>query len=201
MSTLNKPVLVLNKGWTPIHVVSVTAAISDIMVGSKCALDHESYIVYDSDGWFELPVQEGHSFIQLTRGKRIRVPEVVVCAEYNKIPKFTVKLNRRNVYLRDNFTCQYTGEKLTYDELNLDHVVPSSRGGRSTWDNLVACSIRINTLKGNKTPEEAGLKLIKPPRKPKWTPLYSSAINTKRSLDSWKKFLPNSGETAATNAS
>lgn len=196
MSELNKPVLVLNKSWTPIHVARVHEMVCDIVIGTKSVLDPENYILHDWEGWIDLPVLDGHRYIQATRGKKVRTPEIVVCAAYNKIPKFKVKLNMKNLWLRDGGRCQYTGEKVPLKHATKDHVLPASRGGRSTWENMVICSKEVNTTKGDRTPDEAGLKLLKKPREPKWTPLYSSICNG-RLPDSCKVFLPDLKDTEA----
>lgn len=97
--------------------------------------------------------------------RKIELPSVVAHTQYVK-PSETPPLTRFNIFLRDDFTCQYSGVKLPESQLTLDHVMPASRGGRSSWDNLVACSTQINTMKANRTPKEAGLKLLRAPYQP-----------------------------------
>ena len=94
----------------------------------------------------------------------INVPSVIRLLEYRRIPHQTRALSRKNILLRDRNTCQYCGKILAAGELTLDHVVPRSRGGSSTWENLVACCHYCNNRKGNRTPEEAGMKLLRQPR-------------------------------------
>ena len=89
--------------------------------------------------------------------------------------------------MRDNYTCQYTGKKLSSDSATVDHVVPQSRGGRNEWENVVVCSEDVNTKKADKMLDESGLKLLKNPVQPKWSPLFS--ISDKKKMESWKKFL------------
>lgn len=98
-----------------------------------------------------------------------------------------VKFTRHNVFERDGYFCQYCGEKYDTAYLNLDHVIPKERGGKTTWENVVCSCIRCNSKKGNRTPQEAGMKLLKKPKKPKWRPLF---ISGKFPIDeSWERFL------------
>lgn len=82
-----------------------------------------------------------------------------------------VKFTRLNVYLRDRFTCQYCAKKFQINELTFDHVLPASRGGKTNWDNIVTSCAKCNTKKGNLTPQEAGMKLLKPVKPPQWSPM------------------------------
>jgi 5-methylcytosine-specific restriction endonuclease McrA len=90
--------------------------------------------------------------------------------------------------MRDANTCQYCGEELPRAELNLDHVVPRAQGGRTTWENVVCCCIDCNLSKGARTPVQAGLKLLKTPVRPRWTPTFRTNGGRVRYRE-WLPFL------------
>jgi len=118
----------------------------------------------------------------------IRVPRVIVLMAYDRIPKRRVRFNRLNIYARDNNTCQYCGKRFTKRRLNLDHVTPRSRGGKSTWENVVCSCLRCNRHKGGRSPEEAGLKLLRRPFRPNWTPFVLETWSLRRHRE-WLPFL------------
>jgi 5-methylcytosine-specific restriction endonuclease McrA len=107
--------------------------------------------------------EEGVATVHSTRAA-LRVPTVIRLLEYRRIPHQTRALSRKNILLRDRYTCQYCHRVLPTSELTLDHVIPRSRAGESAWENLVACCHHCNNKKGNRTPEEAGMKLARPPK-------------------------------------
>jgi 5-methylcytosine-specific restriction endonuclease McrA len=113
---------------------------------------------------------------------------VVVAVNFAKVPKKRPKLCARTIRERDNNRCQYTGNVLKPAEGSLDHVVPRSRGGRDTWENLVWSSKAVNSRKGNRLPHEAGLRLLKQPRAPKELPA-SSLIHNAHGVMDWKMFV------------
>tara|TARA_R100000081_G_C4738059_1_gene127278 strand:- start:217 stop:729 length:513 start_codon:yes stop_codon:yes gene_type:complete len=97
-------------------------------------------------------------------------PAVIVLKSYVRKHEFVLSCTRRNVYSRDNYTCQYCSYVANSKfELTLDHVVPKSRGGPKTWDNIVTSCHKCNTKKAARTPKEAGMKLLKEPKRPKAT--------------------------------
>ncbi|MEM9418789.1 MAG: HNH endonuclease [Planctomycetota bacterium] len=188
---LQSDVLVLNKHWRALRIITAAEALADLFVGRVEAVDTH-YQSYDFASWHELSEYaaefeaEDHRFVQ-TVTSAVLVPAVVRLLHFDRVTRPTLRLSRRNVYLRDDYTCQYTGKRLPSSELNLDHVVPTSRGGKTTWENLVCCSVEVNSLKGDKTPEEAGLKLIRPPRRPDATELLFKSRRERH--DSWKHFV------------
>ncbi len=99
----------------------------------------------------------------------MRIPRIVLLVHYNTVPRAPVRLSRRNLFLRDDYTCQYCGLRPPLRELNLDHVLPRSRGGRSSWENLVTSCRHCNLRKGRETPEECGMALRHAPARPSWT--------------------------------
>jgi 5-methylcytosine-specific restriction endonuclease McrA len=117
----------------------------------------------------------------------IRLPEVIVLTDYNDVPELEVKLTRRNVLLRDNYKCQYCGEKVTVKDFTIDHVTPRSRGGPNAWDNFVVACFPCNIKKRDRTPKEAGMVCRSKPQKPAWAPIATRY--TSNSPESWKKFL------------
>ena len=118
----------------------------------------------------------------------IRVPTVIVAVNYARVPKKRPKLCARTIRERDGNRCQYTGVLLHPDEGNLDHVVPRSRGGADTWENLVWSAREVNQRKADRLPHEAGLKLLSIPRAPKELPV-SAIIRNVQGVAEWKLFL------------
>jgi len=162
-TVLNDPVLVLNKNWMAIKVRNVKKAIILTSRERACIVDCVDFSVYTWEEWVRLPCEE--EGITTVKGS-VRIPRVIVLTYYGKIPKSAPRLTKRNIFIRDEYTCQYTGKKISKREADIDHVIPLSRNGRNTWDNVVVCSKEINRKKADRTPEEAGLKLIRKPTKP-----------------------------------
>ena len=139
------------------------------------------------DEWIRLPIRDQDEAVRTVRGP-IRVPTVIVAVNYAKVPKKRPKLCARTVRERDGNRCQYTGALLRPEEGSLDHVVPRSRGGPDTWENLVWAAKNVNQRKGNRLPHEAGLKLLSVPRAPKEVPV-TALIRSVPGIDDWKLFL------------
>lgn len=192
--TMNLPTLVLNKSWIPISITPVRKAISKTMLGLSEILDVETYNLFDFESWMQIEVDEEQRFIRTSR-KNIRIPEVIVLTDFERMPTREVRLTRRNLLIRDMYTCQYTGVKIGYDDGTIDHVIPRSRGGKSSWDNLVMCTKEINAKKADRTPEEANLRLLKKPEKPRWSPVYArfAKLATTNVPTSWYKFIDVNG--------
>ena len=183
---LNSGVLVLNRLFQAVHVTSVRRAVCLLYKGYVRVVDPD-YRTYDFDNWCDLPVQPEDEFIR-TPSDRIRIPRVVLLIDFDKLPKHEIRFTRRNIFLRDRNRCQYCGHKFLTRDLNLDHIVPISRGGRSVWLNVVCCCVKCNSRKGGHTPEEVGMCLIRDPSKPRWHPFMRFSWSGSR-YDSWKNFL------------
>lgn len=150
------------------------------------ALD-ESWIAHEFTSWSTLAPRPGDPTIGTSRGT-LRVPRIVQLVHFDRMPKGTIRLTRRNIFLRDGHTCQYCGHNGPPRELNLDHVFPRSRGGPMSWDNVV-CSCRVcNLRKGGRTPAEANMKLLRPPTRPRWSPILALAFAPDRPRE-WDPFL------------
>lgn len=192
MNSLNKSVLVLNRGFSAISVVTVMDAISSVYTDKSIFVDQD-YIQYQWSEWaqvkkvdIEIAKSDPDNHIQMgTYG--IKLPQVMLLKSYSKIPQQAVRLTRRNIYIRDGGRCQYTGKRLKTSEITLDHVVPRCKGGKNTWQNLVIASLSANTKKGGMTPQQAKMKLLKTPCAPKWDPIYITGI--RNCPQSWKNFI------------
>jgi 5-methylcytosine-specific restriction endonuclease McrA len=183
---LNTSVLVLNRSFLPIHVTSVRRAFSLLYQGIARAVNEE-YRTFDFESWQQLAVARNAESIGSVEG-RIRVPRVIVLTTFDRIPKRHVRFSRLNIYARDDFSCQYCGERPHRSELNLDHVVPRSLGGKSTWQNVVCSCLECNRRKGGRTPRQAGLKLKRKPARPQWTPFVNLMLANVRYKE-WRPFL------------
>jgi 5-methylcytosine-specific restriction endonuclease McrA len=189
---LNHPTLVLNKGWMPLTIETARESLIKAFTGSAKIVD-ENYIQYNWEEWSEISEyeyedsKEDDKFILTANYQKIKIPEVIVLLNYNRLPNVKVKLTRRNLLIRDKFTCQYTGQKLSMSDATIDHVVPRTQGGLTTWDNVVICSFEANVKKGGRTPEEAGLTLKTVPRKPSWSLMFAKYVT--RIPKSWEKFI------------
>jgi 5-methylcytosine-specific restriction endonuclease McrA len=186
MSVLTTKVLVLNRSYFPVHVTSVRRAVCLLYQGIAKAVDHQ-YRTFDFNSWSDLSSALHDDTISLV-DRVIRVPRVILLIGYDRVPKRQVRFSRFNVFARDNNTCQYCGEKLPRSELNLDHVVPRSQGGLSTWENMVCSCFTCNRVKGGRMPEEAGMRLIRKPFRPEWTPFMLETFSFKR-YHEWRPYL------------
>ena len=184
MSVLNTKVLVLNRSYLPIHITVVRRALSLLYQGIAHAVD-EQYRTFDFASWADLAAEEDR--IGLV-DRAIRVPRVILLQGYDRIPRRYVRFSRFNIYARDGNRCQYCGRQFPRTELNLDHVVPRSRGGMSAWENVVCSCHRCNRLKGGRTPAEAGMRLVRQPRRPQWTPFMTETYSLRRYKE-WMPFL------------
>jgi 5-methylcytosine-specific restriction endonuclease McrA len=184
VSVLNTKVLVLNRSYLPVHITVVRRALSLLYQGVARAVD-EQYRTFDFDSWADLAADE--DTIGLVN-RAIRVPRVILLQGYDRIPRRYVRFSRFNIYSRDQNRCQYCGKQFPRAELNLDHVVPRSKGGTSIWENVVCSCHRCNRLKGGRTPNEAGMRLIRQPRRPQWTPFMTETYSLRRYKE-WMPFL------------
>ncbi|MCY4390130.1 MAG: HNH endonuclease [Desulfurellaceae bacterium] len=186
MSVLNTKVLVLNRSYFPVHITSVRRAFSLLYQGIAKAVDQQ-YRTFDYESWSALSATVHDETIGLI-GRAIRVPRVILLVSYDRVPRRQVRFSRFNVFARDKNTCQYCGRRFSRSELNLDHVIPRSQGGLSTWANIVCSCFRCNRVKGGRRPEEAGMRLIKKPVQPEWTPFTLETFTFKR-YQEWLPFL------------
>lgn len=162
-------VLVLNQNYEPLNVCSWRRAIALMCLGKVTALEHGSEVVRSSSN-------------------EVRLPTVVRLANPIRRPLPELKLSRRAILARDSHTCQYCGHIAR--DLTIDHVIPRRRGGGATWDNLVASCLRCNNKKGDKTPREAGMMLIRKPRRPRFIPYLSYATFTAAAKNpDWRDYL------------
>ena len=182
---LQQPTLVLNRNWQPVNVATVGRALSLVFSERAKVVDVDDFQLYDWCDWAQQQPDEGDVFIQAV-SQRICVPEVISLTQYNRLPDTTVAFSRCNLFKRDRFKCQYCGVTPKPDELTIDHVVPRSHGGGSTWDNCVLACFSCNHRKADRLPEEAHMKLRKVPVQPNWSPAYSRHNLRK---DSWQKFI------------
>ncbi len=175
MSVLNRPTLVLNKNWVPINTISVRDAIvrcsnewlddrNKIQPVARI-LDIDTWRLYSWDDWKELLPIDGDAIVHSAHGQH-KAPEIIIVGRYSRIPKNQLNFNRKNVFRRDGDTCQYCGKRFPNSELSFDHVIPKCQGGGNSWDNIVLSCVGCNQKKGGRTPEEAGMKLIRQPMKP-----------------------------------
>ncbi|MBI1320988.1 MAG: HNH endonuclease [Candidatus Hydrogenedens sp.] len=184
-------VLVLNKSWIAVNVTSLRRAMLLLFHDSARVVHPHDYSLYDFDSWCALSnAEDGFSegrYIY-TPNMRVRLPEVIVLNAYNRFVKREVRLSRKNIFERDRHVCQYCKRKFSKADLTIDHVMPRSRGGRDTWENLVLACVKCNIRKGSRTPDEAHMPLLRRPAKPKWLPKFGTHV-PKESLHSWQRFV------------
>src|SRR5438876_3180410 len=195
-SALDASVLVLNKLFMAVHVISVKRAFCLLCkeLAEVVSLEDGQYATYDFITWRELSEYRRTHFRKAdddwvrTVNCEIQVPRVIRLLGYDKLPRQAVKFNRRNIFARDNNQCQYCGKRFATAELSLDHIVPRSQGGVSTWENIVCACLTCNVRKGGRTPKQAHMTLIRRAEKPKRSPVLSLKL-TQTKYRSWQAFL------------
>ncbi len=183
---LSSAVLVLNRSFFPIHVTTLKRAFCMLYAGIARAVDKE-YRTFDFNSWAELQAAVNDETVGLV-GRIIRVPRVIALTTYDRLPKRNIRFSRINILIRDRHTCQYCGRRLPRSQLNLDHVIPRSQGGKSTWENVVTSCHDCNRKKGGRLPHEAQIKLIKTPTRPKVAPLLDGSLGPIR-YEEWRPFF------------
>ncbi len=183
---LDERTLVLNRSWMAITTTTVRRALSLVYQRAAKIVCPESYVIHDFDTWSELAVARDEPCIRSV-SLRIRVPEIIVLAMYDGVPSRTVAFSRRNLYRRDLFACQYCGVRPGSEELTIDHIVPRSAGGRSTWTNCVLACVDCNKRKANRPLRRTGMTLLRKPQVPKWS--WDIEVSFGRRKVSWENFL------------
>jgi 5-methylcytosine-specific restriction endonuclease McrA len=183
---LDTNVLVLNRLFQAIQVTTVRKAFCLLYKGHVRAVNPD-YTTCAWEDWVDVPPQ-AHEESIVTPTIRIRVPRVVLLIDFDRLPRHEVRFTRKNIFFRDRNRCQYCGGRFQTRDLNLDHVVPLSRGGKSTWENVVCCCIPCNSRKGGMLPDEVGMRLIHAPSRPRWHPLVKISFASGQ-YQAWKNFL------------
>ena len=196
-AALSASVLVLNRQYLAVHVVNVRRAFGLLVnrLAEVIHIEDGHYSNHDFESWREVSAMrlrfeqrsEHDDWIRSVNFD-IRVPRVLRLLHFDRLPKQRVRLNRSNIFARDANLCQYCGKRFPTSELSLDHVLPTCRGGGTSWENLVCACVRCNVRKGGRTPQEAGMKLIKKPVRPKRSPLLTIKLGNPK-YASWKSFL------------
>ncbi len=197
VSGMGCSVLVLNKNYMALRIIDVKRAFSLLFreLAEVISYEQGQYYNYNFESWRQISElrrnfePQAHDWIT-TVNFYIAVPRIVRLLFYDRLPRTQVKLNRRNIYARDGNHCQYCGKKYPSNELSLDHVIPRSLGGPTTWENMVCACTKCNAKKGGKTPAQAHMTLIREPVRPKRNPAIHVHLPQER-YASWRQFLSN----------
>lgn len=194
---LQASVLVLNKSFVPVNLVTVQRAFGMLFADSaQVVLVEDGQMgLFNLDGWLEAsqvrrvhkPLENHQEWLS-TVSFAVEVPRIVRTLTYNRYPDSRVSLSRRNILARDEHRCQYCGHTFSPGELSVDHVVPLSRGGRTCWSNVVCACRRCNRMKGGCTPQEVGMKLLRRPGEPRFDPLVRLKLRNEK-YHSWRMFF------------
>ena len=193
MSTgvLDSGVLVLNSSWQVVAVCSVKRALCLLY------LRHAQVVLTEGGSLYTFGFEDWKDFSQdhsddsqviRTITYRVRIPRILLLFIYDRIPPRKVRFTRRNVYRRDGNSCQYCGKKFKPEDLNLDHVIPVSRGGKNSWCNVVCSCVPCNLRKGDKSLAEIGMSLVRRPVRPNWKSFVKCNF-AEISDENWKDFL------------
>jgi 5-methylcytosine-specific restriction endonuclease McrA len=192
---LSASVLVLNRLYMAVHIINVRRAFCLLYrdLAEVIHFEEGHFTNYSFETWMEL--SELHVDCKLPQEDWIRgvnfeilAPRVIRLLEFDRVPKQHLHLNRRTVLARDEHTCQYCGRHFPNSQLSLDHVIPRSRGGGMTWENVVCACLSCNTKKGGRTPVEARMKLAKHPKRPTRNPMLIQKLSNPK-YEIWRTWL------------
>jgi len=189
---LKGEVLVLNKFWQPLYLISIEEGVN-LIFQERGKIVLEDYGLLDLNDWLsysEIILEEKKDLKYIkTKTKKLIKPYVIIMHENSYQPRIEISFSRKLIEVRDRGRCQYCGKKLSGKDKTIDHIIPKSRGGQNKWENVVLCCKKCNKKKGNKTPEEVGMKLLKEPKKPKLIEMILKKIESKKEFEIWIKFL------------
>jgi 5-methylcytosine-specific restriction endonuclease McrA len=184
---LELPVLVVNRFFQPVQVTTARRAFLLLFGGAALAID-ESGDLHDFSAWQRLPIRERDDGLSIVGGA-LRVPRVLHLRRYERLRRPTIRLTRKNLMIRDTHQCQYCGRRPPVRDLNIDHVLPRSRGGEDSWENLVTACRPCNLRKGWRTPDEAAMRLMRKPVAPRWSTSTQILLGAPQPFDEWDPFL------------
>lgn len=201
MSLLEDKVLVLNKTFAPINVINVRDAIQKVYLGAAEIIEvsEKVFQMYDFNSWAEMSLIkseleeiDARSLIR-SQSMVFEVPRVIRVLKYSRKFRGSVRLTRINVLKRDEFRCQYCGDKKNKEDLSIDHIIPSSKGGKTIWTNVVASCYHCNSvIKKDKKLEEVGLSLLRKPNKPDFMEIIlheAKSPNNRHKYNCWSNFV------------
>lgn len=162
--------LLLNVTYEPLRVISWRKAVTLMVLG-------------------KVEIVEAYDCTIRSVSFSVPLPSVVRLLTMVSWRRDVVQFSRKNICVRDRGMCQYCGTQLPHQEITYDHVIPKSQGGLTSWENVVICCLRCNSKKGNKTPQQAGMKLITPPKKPQWHPAFRITSSMTEHPESWHEYL------------
>jgi 5-methylcytosine-specific restriction endonuclease McrA len=196
---LSASVLVLNRFYAPVHVVSVRRAICLLFrdLAEVIHVEEGRFTNYDFARWVEMSEllaeeRRAHDDWVIAIRFQLQVPRIIRLFDYDRLPRKTVRFSRRNIFARDGYRCMYCRKRFPLQQLSLDHVVPRSQGGATDWENIVTSCVRCNVKKGGRTPHEAQMGLAEQPVRPKRSPLLNSKLKNPKYV-AWRAFLETDG--------
>lgn len=184
---LERATLVLNRSWRPVHVTTVRRALCMVFREAARVVCPERLSTFTFAEWLDEPISDPRFAIR-SPSVQLAAPEVVLLVQYDRVPCHEAPFTRRNLFLRDEFTCQYCGKKCNTDHLSVDHVLPRSRGGNTSWENCVLACVGCNARKADRTLKEAGFRLLRQPVRPRWSPYLN--LRPSQRMESWSRFAP-----------
>jgi len=192
---LQASVLVLNRLYMAIHICGVRRAFGLLFrdLAEVIYLEEGRFANHDFQSWrtvseLRADLKQPHEDWIRAVNFQIQVPRVIRLLSFDRLPNHKLHLNRRNVLARDGNRCQYCGRHFPSHQLSLDHVTPRSRGGMTTWENVVCCCLGCNIKKGGRTPNEAKMKLVRRPVRPKRNPVLILKLSNPK-YETWRTWL------------
>jgi len=181
---------VLNRSWKPVTILTLEKALTKLFSSYNDG-EPKAIIVDCANGfqtiswsdWSKMIPSDGESVMRSVSAT-FRIPSVIQLTKYDKMPSYKVHYCRKTIYKRDGYKCQYCGIRPGTEELSIDHIVPKSLGGLTTWENCVLACVKCNTHKANRTPDGAKMRLLKQPIKPKF-----NVLRCDYKVDDWESFL------------
>lgn len=185
-SALSRDTLVLNRAWLAIASTPVRNALRLVYSEAAKVVQPDTYEVHGFESWSGLEIPEGEESISTVR-LELRIPEVIVLNSFSGVPRQALPFTRKNLIRRDLSRCQYCGKQPGQAQLSVDHVIPRSKGGGTSWENCVLACLRCNRRKGNKLASEVGMILLQEPKPPAWSPIFEVAGGEKPAA--WRRFI------------
>lgn len=189
-SSLQNPTLVLNKGWMPVNIIPAYRAVCLTFSGKAKIIDPSlDFQQFNWSDWSDLRPQADEQAIRAGEDLSFRIPWVILLKKYDKYHDRGVNFSRRELYRRDDFQCQYCGGRPGSKELSVDHIIPRSQGGQTTWENCVVACVECNAKKADLSLKQTGMKLLRKPYKPRHKLYRGTRQRMPEAWESWEHLI------------